>query len=568
MLVTFSGSHRHVLEYLVADVLSTQPEALQEFLLQTSFLNRLTASLCDAVTGRNDNERMLEQLERANLFLIPLDDAGQWYRYHALFAEAMQHEAQRRIGEDNLRSLYNKASLWYEEHGLLAEAVEVALSARDFVRAATLIERITGPYSVANELHTLLRWKEQLPEEVLQAHPALCLAYAIALLFTQDRSAPATMALIEAPLEMAERCWQAEGNRSKLGEVSALRSQVAWWQGDLIRAFTAARQALELLPEEETLWRGTSVLSVGIEELLAGNPEAARQATLEARTRFEAVGNHYGARAATFMLGEVCSRRGELHAAARFYRQVIAEAVEDPFDRGTAPIGLAALSYEWNELEAAEQEVSQALDLGKRYAEEIGKYHTEQVILVPGSLVLARVLHVRGETLQAQQLLQELVVLTQERKWLYLHREVLACQARLSLATANLAAVQRWSATIAQLGEDFRLVQQEQEALITARLLIAQGEAAAALRVLERWRARAHRPGRRSERHLPLRKRRATSAFSWTKEKRWQQCCGLCCSMCARSHWLPMCEAYYWPLLGSRIPLLPLILPLRCSLSR
>src|SRR5205085_8256235 len=144
MLVTFTGSQRHILEYLVADVLSSQPESLQDFLLQTVFLNRLTASLCDAITGRIDSERMLEQLEHANLFLIPLDETGQWYRYHALFAEAMQHEARRRLGEDYLRSLYEKASRWYEEYGLLAEAIEVALTARDFARAADLIERIVG----------------------------------------------------------------------------------------------------------------------------------------------------------------------------------------------------------------------------------------------------------------------------------------------------------------------------------------------------------------------------------------------------------------------------------------
>jgi LuxR family maltose regulon positive regulatory protein len=500
MLVTFTGSHRHILEYFVADVLSSQPEALQEFLLQTSVLSRLTGSLCDAVTGRNDSELMLEQLERANLFLLPLDDAGQWYRYHALFAEAMQHEARRRLGEDYVRSLYDKASLWYEQHGLLAEAVEVALSARDFVRAAALIERIIEPHNINNELHTWLRWIEQLPEEVLQVHPALCLTYAIALLYTLDRSDPAALTLIQPPLEMAERFWQTAGNGPKLGEALAVRSQLAWWQGDVTQAFAAARQSLELLPEQETLWRGSSILTVGLEELLAGKPDLVRQAALEARARFEAVGNAYGTRAATHMLGEVYSQQGELHAAAQIYRQVLAEAAEDPLDRGNALTGLAALSYEWNELQTAEQDVSQALDLGKRHVQELGKYHEEKFILVPASLLLARVLHARGETAQAQQLLQELVVLTQERKWPYLHREVLAGQARLSLSVADLAAVQRWSTTIAQLGEDTRLVQQEREALIVARLLIAQGEATAALRLLERWQVEAHAQGRtRSE---------------------------------------------------------------------
>src|SRR5438132_12360776 len=229
MLVTFTGSHRHILAYLVADVLSSQTETLQRFLLQTAFLKPLTGSLCDAVTGRSDSEMMLEQLEHANLFLIPLDDVGQWYRYHALFAEAMQHEARRRLGEDNLRSLFDKASHWYEQNGLHAEAVEITLSARNFERAAMLIESSMWSYSAVNELYTWLRWVEQLPEEILQTRPALCLDYATALLFALDRSDPALLVRIQKPLEMAERRWQVEGNRPKLGEVLALRSQVAWW---------------------------------------------------------------------------------------------------------------------------------------------------------------------------------------------------------------------------------------------------------------------------------------------------------------------------------------------------
>ncbi len=500
MLVTFTGSHRHILEYLVADVLSSQPEALQDFLLQTVFLNRLTASLCDAITGRIDSERMLEQLEHANLFLIPLDETGQWYRYHALFAEAMQHEARRRLGEDYLRSLYEKASRWYEEHGLLAEAVEVALTARDFARAADLIERIVGTQNNINELHTLLRWVEQLPEEVLQFHPGLSMSYASALLFTQDRSDPATRELIEVPLEMAERYWQAEGNMPKLGEALAFRSQVAWWQGDLPQAFAAARQAYELPAEQGVVWRGASTLFLGLEEMFAGKFNAARKAALEGRALFEAVGNPYGVRAATSALGELSYRQGELHAAARFYRQVFTEATEDPFDMTNALIGLAALSYEWNELQRAQQEVSQALDLGKQRVNEIGKYHAEQLIQVPGSLVLARVLHARGETIQAQHLLQELVALTQARRLPHFHREVLAEQARLQLLVGDLAAVQRRLTTITQLGEDFRLLQQEREALIVARLLIAQGEPEEALHLLERWQAEARAQGRtRSE---------------------------------------------------------------------
>ncbi len=144
-LATFRGSHEHIFTYLVAEVLRAQPPIRQTFLLQTCMLSRLSSELCDAVTGRNDSERMLEQLEQANLFLLPLADdhegknaLGQsaettggtiWYRYHALFAEAMQQAARRQLSEDQLRSLSQKASVWYEQHGLLTEAIETALNA-------------------------------------------------------------------------------------------------------------------------------------------------------------------------------------------------------------------------------------------------------------------------------------------------------------------------------------------------------------------------------------------------------------------------------------------------------
>jgi len=154
-LATFSGSHRPILEYLVDDVFSAQPQPIQVFLLQTSILSRLTAPLCDAVTGRDDSASLLEQLERTNLFLVPLDDVGQWYRYHALFAEAMHQYARHRLGEDRLREAAHTASHWYELHGMLADAVEAALTAQAFGRAAILIERIIAPRLIQNEHYTL-----------------------------------------------------------------------------------------------------------------------------------------------------------------------------------------------------------------------------------------------------------------------------------------------------------------------------------------------------------------------------------------------------------------------------
>lgn len=491
-LATFAGSHRHILEYLASEVLTSQPAPLQEFLLQTSFLSRLTASLAEAVTGRSDSGLLLAQLEQANLFLVSLDGAGQWYRYHAMFAEAMQQYARRRFDQASLHDLYHKASLWYEQHGLLAEAVETSLAALAFSRAAALIEQTIKPQLIENEYYTLRRWLEQLPQEVLQAYPTLCFTYAVAIQFTSDRRAPGTAELLQMPLQMAEQHWQAEGDWPKLGKVLAFRSLVCWLQGDFGPAFAAARQALELLLEADVFWRGISQIFIGVEELWAGQLTAARQTLMEALALCKTAENPYGAFDTALMLGQVCVGQGELRQAAQFYRQVLAEVEQAPMEReqalirrGRALAGLSALDLEWNVREQAEQAASEGLDLGQQYADE--------ELLAQSSMILAWVQHAGGETAQAQQLLHELVTRTKRPLLL---RAVQADQARLALAAGDLAAVQRWSTSRVQLDGNLPRLQQEREALILARLLLAQDQAEAALHSLEEWQAEAHAQGR------------------------------------------------------------------------
>jgi LuxR family maltose regulon positive regulatory protein len=177
-LADFTGSHRHIVDYLVEEVLAGQPTAVQSFLLQTSILDRLTGPLCDAVTGRTGSDALLEHLEHANLFLIPLDERRQWYRYHHLFAEVLRARLLREVGTAGLAALYTRASAWYEQHGMLAEAVEAALSAGDFGRAARfididspLIRSMLGGY----EARILIGWLERFPHEVVFTDAHLCL---------------------------------------------------------------------------------------------------------------------------------------------------------------------------------------------------------------------------------------------------------------------------------------------------------------------------------------------------------------------------------------------------------
>jgi LuxR family maltose regulon positive regulatory protein len=497
-VATFGGTHRQIMRYLGEEILTAQSEEVQSFLLETSILGRLSGPLCDAVTGRQDGQTVLEQLDQANLFLVALDEAGQWYRYHHLFAEAMQDEARRRLGTEALQMRALKASQWFEQEGLLAEAVEAALDAAAFERAATLLEHFTQPGIFQKTLHTLRRWIGLLPEETRQTHPALCFTQAMVIHFTSDRRDPTILPEVIAPLDMAEQRWRAEDNRPKVGEVLALRSQLAWWQEDYSRAFLTARQSLDWLPEHEHYWRGVSLYTLGREALFAGNLDLAWQITHEALRRSDAAGNGYAARAATLVLAEVCARQGKLHQAAHLYRQVLAQAGEDASDQAAALTNLALLSYEWNDLEAAEQQATQALVISKQHVEDIGRYLTEESLLIPASLVLARVFCARGRTGRAKRLLDPLAAETEERAWPLLHRAVRVCLARLALQEEDRITMQRWAETLESGHADLPLLTQEEEALVLARWRIAQGRQEEALSILERWKQDASMQGRRS----------------------------------------------------------------------
>ncbi len=233
-----ASPQRAIMAYFISEVLSAQSKPLQRFLLQTSVLGRLTDSLCDSVTGRKDSATLLAAVERSGLFLESLDGPGQsepWYRYHALFAEAMRSEARSHLGDARLREL----------------SVEAMLRAQEVERAVALIETICEQEHFY-ELHTLLHWMKQIPETVFPLHPTLCFSYARALLYTRENTpfsplkADKMTERMEEMLQMAERGWRERGNVPRLGELFAFRALVTWQLEELRNAAEYARKALEL----------------------------------------------------------------------------------------------------------------------------------------------------------------------------------------------------------------------------------------------------------------------------------------------------------------------------------
>jgi ATP/maltotriose-dependent transcriptional regulator MalT len=288
-LTTFTGSHRYVLDYLSEEVLARQPEPVQQFLLHTSVLERLSGPLCDAVTEQEGSQAMLEALERANLFVVPLDDERRWYRYHHLFADVLRSHLQQ-ADPTLLPILHQRASAWYEQHQFHAEAVQHALSAPDVELAARLIEPIALHIAYQGQISTVLGWLNALPEALARTRPFLRIYHASLLLFTNQLEES------EARLQEVEEGIQTGVSASQvqvlMGWVLALRGSIALFSGDIPQAVSLERQALALLPEAELIPRAGALAAMIRAYLVSGDvTPAAEHEVVAAVASIRASGN-------------------------------------------------------------------------------------------------------------------------------------------------------------------------------------------------------------------------------------------------------------------------------------
>ncbi|HTK05634.1 MAG TPA: LuxR C-terminal-related transcriptional regulator [Ktedonobacteraceae bacterium] len=493
--------HRSIQEFFLSEVLSAQTESLQRFLLQTSVLSRLTGSLCDAITGRQDSAKWLDLACRSGFFLEALDNQGQWYRYHSLFAETLRAEAVRHLGEEVLHSLSAEASRWYEAHAMPMETIDAALLAQQFERAAHLIEEMDHAAYFA-EYHTMRYWLEHLPASVLHAYPQLCFRLAQSRLFTEDiDGTPLRIEQVEELLQVAEEEWNQQEDLPHIGTLYAFRATLTARQGLFAQALAYARHALTLLPLETEPsdgafpsssrqqgwvdWRIGCLIAVGTGSLQAGSFDNAHQLLLEAYMRCLNNKNRVFTRPLRTMLGEVCIALGELHQAASYFQQTLTEICEQD-EKGEDIIhadslyGLARLSYEWNELERAEQLVHEASVSGYR-----GYFPSlEEESRTKGELLRLQVLYARGDVASARASLSALFVRLQASPTLNTRRlipDVLFYQARFQIRDDDLSAALHTLSTLAPYEKEMSSLQVQTMQLLHARLHLAQGKITAAL---------------------------------------------------------------------------------------
>ena len=324
---SFTGSHRFVLDYLVEEVLQRQPARVRSFLLETSILDRLSGPLCNAMTDQTDAKAMLESLERGNLFVIPLDDQRQWWRYHHLFAEVLQAHL-REAQPDQVSELHRRASVWFEQNDLPADAIRHALAAKDFDRAAELIERVWLSMDLSYQSATWLGWAKALPEDLIRARPVICLGYAWALLNGGELEAS------EARLHDAERWLEPSDElaaqmvvvdevefRSLPASIASARAYRALALGDIPNTKVYARQTLALVPEGDLIRRTQATALLGMAEYASGDLPAAERYFLDFQAMMWQADDLANAIGITFVLANIQLAQGRLREVVSAYQQ-------------------------------------------------------------------------------------------------------------------------------------------------------------------------------------------------------------------------------------------------------
>ncbi|MAU12924.1 MAG: helix-turn-helix transcriptional regulator [Anaerolineaceae bacterium] len=365
---SFTGSHRFIVDYLIEEVLNHQPDAVRKFLFQTSILDRMSAPLCDAITGRSDGHAMLEQLERANMLIVPLDDQRQWYRYHHLFADVLKTHARKDYSEE-IFLWFSRASQWHEENGLRSDAVQYALAANDFEQAANLIE-LSWPFIAQNiRPPEFLRWVEKLSDEIVEARPVLLAAYAWALLDTRNLdAADLYLKKVENWLKIMDVQAHHEAiivNKVQFkllaGTTAAARTYLALTRQDNKQTIYHAQRALTLLAHDQHYWIGLTSLFLGLAQWADSDLDDAYDAVTDSIEHFQAIDNLYFQVYGTVVLAEIHVLQGKLRQAHDRYhaaRQLAQSAASHTIPMSISfYVGLGALYLEWNDLEAAEQHI-------------------------------------------------------------------------------------------------------------------------------------------------------------------------------------------------------------------
>ncbi len=451
----FTGSHRFVLDYLIEEVLSRQPEAVQRFLVQTAILHRLTASLCDAVTGESSGQAMLDYLERNNLFLIPLDQVQHWYRYHHLFADLLQ--ARFQTESDSQRSeLYLRAAIWHEHNAFAEEAVRYALDAYDYEYAAHLITSSASDTSFGGSANTLLGWYRAFPPEFVQGHLRLAAHFGVAFALSGHWQEAETL-----------HTYVEQSDQALPAEALPLAYVVATSRRDIAQLAALTNQAMTSFQSDPS-----TKLVLALLMTMSGKMQQAVQLLDEAYHDSQRLGRDVIAQTILFQQCRLLVYAGQLQQAYKVCQQ----ALQSIREAGSATLPMATLVHsalgrvfiEWNELDRADEHLTQVLPLSERSGFLTG-------MMSSTTIMLAEVKQARGDFAGAIRDVQTAIAYAERYDPAHEVALLKAYGARIWLAQGNIEMADEWMQPLQNQPQPVSMFYpSDLQTLIQARLLWAQ----------------------------------------------------------------------------------------------
>jgi LuxR family maltose regulon positive regulatory protein len=493
---TFTGSHRYILEYLTEEILQRQPEMVRRFLLQTCILKYFCASLCDCVTGNDNSDTMLELIRRGNLFIIPLDDEGYWYRYHNLFEDLLVNYLKKEMSTKEIHVLHSRASEWYEKNGLIIQAVNHAIIIQDFERAAALIEGAVTTSMLDGRTTILLKWLQEIPRELISKRPRLSFFQAYAIFLHGDINLAEQM--LHTSRQILEKSPLSSENKILLGELAALLSPIASMQYDSTTTIKEARMALKYLPESDMISRARVTMALGLAYGFDGKTTESIKEYKKANDLALAAGNHFLAASILGALALALVYQGRLHQAANYYRQIIDLDPGQEISRfppaSIGYIGLAEICLEWNKLEAAEENLTKGLQLCQ--SGDIGYY------LFTGYCIQARLKFALGDVEGSRNLLVRVEELFNSEHPSHLAFHIGWYQVRLWSLLDDLDKAEYWAQTIPDMikermpGGKLPPALDEIQQILRAKIFLEQGKNKQVLEIFDAVCTKAETAGR------------------------------------------------------------------------